>query len=114
MTFMPKHASFEAAPESRDTAPPVVKPSNGGEVWTEDHILTLARLVREEGLSNGEVAHRMGRTETSIVTAVSRYSVRDPKARLRACMTCKRPFFSLHIGHRICGKCRVRHQFECT
>ncbi|HEX7883573.1 MAG TPA: hypothetical protein VF499_12645 [Afipia sp.] len=114
MTFMPPSASFVSAAKSRDTAS-VAKHSNAGEVWTDDHILALARLVREECLSDAEVAQRMGRSVTSIVTAVSRYAVRDPNAKLRACMTCKNPLFSSHSGHRICLKCRARNnQLECT
>lgn len=113
MTFMPPSASFASVRKSRDSAS-VVKHANGGEVWTDDNILALARLVREERLSNAEVAQRMGRSETSIVTAVSRYAVRDPNAKLRACMTCRKPLFSSHIGHRICLKCKARNQLECT
>jgi hypothetical protein len=84
------------------------------EGWTEQQIIMLARLVRVEGLSNAEVARRMGRTESSIATAASRYCARDPSAQLRICMPCRRPFFSLHVGNRICGQCRVKHQMECA
>jgi hypothetical protein len=82
--------------------------------WTEQQIIWLASLVRDEGLSNAEAAIRMGRTEPSIATAVSRYGARDPKAQMRTCMPCRRPFFSMHLGNRICGQCIKRHSLECA
>jgi hypothetical protein len=74
----------------------------------------LANLVRVEHLSTASIAMRMGRTESSISTAVSRYSVRDPKAQLRPCMPCGRKFFSMHIGNRICARCVQPNQLECA
>jgi hypothetical protein len=91
-------------------------PEKNGEDWSDAQINMLARLVRDEGLPNFTVALRMGRSESSIITAVSRYGVRDPKAKLRTCMPCRRPFFSLHNGNRICGQCKTRNNnnWECS
>jgi hypothetical protein len=89
-------------------------PDNNGDIWTDENLSTLARLVRNEGLSNATVATRLGRCKSSILAAISRYCVRDPKAKLRTCMPCKRPFFSAHNGNRICGRCKARNNWECN
>jgi hypothetical protein len=59
-------------------------------------------------------AARMGRTEPPSATAVSRYGARDPRAQLRVCIPCRQKFFSLHIGNRICKKCKQTNQLECA
>jgi hypothetical protein len=113
MSLMQPTLSF--APASTDDC--AVNPSGGmedhnGEGWTEQQIILLASLIRGEELSNAAIAIRMGRTEPAIATAVSRYGARDPNAQLRTCRPCRRPFFSMHIGNRICGQCRVK--LECA
>jgi hypothetical protein len=113
MTFMPSKTIFAPATESFDAEPCGALDRNG-EDWTEQQILLLATLVRGEGLSNAAVARRMGRTESSIVTAVSRYCVRDPRAKLRVCIPGRRQFFSMHVGNRICVKCARQNHLECA
>ncbi|MEH2536482.1 hypothetical protein V1278_003203 [Bradyrhizobium sp. AZCC 1577] len=85
MTFMPSTSGFARATKLSD-ADPCGPMDRNGDHWTEDQILILACFVRDEGLSNSAVALRMGRTEGSIITAVSRYCVRDPRAKLRPCL----------------------------
>jgi hypothetical protein len=106
MNCMTSTAAFAAA------AGPVV--DRGGDNWTEEQVLQLASLVRVDHLSNASVAVRMGRTESSIATAVSRYAVRDPRAQLRTCLPCDRKFFSMHIGNRMCSRCVQRNHLECA
>jgi hypothetical protein len=113
MNFMPSQTIFAPATESYDADPggPI---DRTGEDWTEEQILLLASLVRGEGLSNTAAAARMGRMEPPIATAVSRYGARDPRAQLRVCIPCRQKFFSLHIGNRICMKCKQTNQLECA
>lgn len=88
---------------------------HNGDAWTDEQIMVLARLVRDHGLSNAEAAVRMGRTESSISSAASRFNVRNPDAQLRPCLTCYgRLFFSAHKGNRICDRCRRREELECA
>jgi hypothetical protein len=73
-------SSFARASTDDCAVDPSGMEEHNGEGWTEQQIILLARLIRGEGLSNAEVAIRMGRTESSIATAASRYCARDPKA----------------------------------
>jgi hypothetical protein len=109
MNCMTSTAAFAAATQSLNAGPVI---DRGGDNWSEAQVLLLASLVRVERLSTASIAVQMGRTESSISTAVSRYAVRDPRAQLRPCMPCGRKFFSMHIGNRICARCRVRNDLE--
>jgi hypothetical protein len=100
MSLMQSTANFTLAAE--------VVPDSSGEDWSDAQINMLPRLVRDEGLWNFSVALRMRRSEPSIITAVSRYGVRDPKAKLRICMPCRRPSFNTLNRKRICGRCKTR------
>jgi hypothetical protein len=85
-----------------------------GERWTTQQIPQLVEYARVQGMGNAAIAVLMGRGESAIATAISRYAVRNPDATLRKCMPCQRPFFSTHIGNRICGGCLKIHQLECA
>jgi hypothetical protein len=113
MSLMQSTSSFVPAAESHDADPGELADYNG-ENWTEQQIILLVSLVRGEGFSNAEAAIKIGHTEPLIATAVSRYGARDPRAQLRTCMPCRRPFFSMHIGNRICGQCIKRHSLVCA
>lgn len=109
MNFLSPASSFAPAPEDDSAADVDGLEHHNGENWTDEQILTLAKLIRVEGLSNAEAGKRMGRTEPSIIMAVSRFSIRDPKARLRGCIPCYgRQFFGTDISNRICGRCKAR------
>lgn len=89
-------------------------PENDGEPWSTQQLLQLVEYARVQGLGNAAIAVLMGRGESAISTAISRYSVRHPDATLRKCMSCERPFFSTHNGNRICGGCKKSLQLECA
>jgi len=86
---------------------------HNGENWTEQEIVWLTSLVRDEGLSNVEAAVRMGAPNCRSHRGVALRRP-DPRANLRTCMPCRRPFFSMHIGNRVCGQCIKRHSLECA
>jgi hypothetical protein len=89
-------------------------PMNNGEAWTAAAVTELIALVHEHGLNNVEIAQRTNRTVSAVSTAISRYAVRVPGAKLRRCMPCEKPFFSTHVGNRICGMCVKNLELECA
>ena len=78
MSLMQSTSSFVPAAESHDADPGELA-DHSGENWTEQQIILLVSLVRGEGFSNAEGAIKIGHTEPSIATAVSRYGARDPR-----------------------------------
>jgi hypothetical protein len=89
--------------------------------WSEEEIARLMELWNG-GLSNLEISHRMGRRENAIAIKASRLNLppkaqiaaralpgatpRNPRAKMRPCLTCSRQFFSEGAGHRICDACK--------
>jgi hypothetical protein len=89
--------------------------------WSDEEITLLTRLWAEN-FSNLEISHRIGRRENAIAIKASRLSLppkaqiaaraalekhpKNPKARVRPCLTCSRQFFSEGPGHRICDTCK--------
>ena len=115
MNFMPPSSSFAPATESYDVDS-CDQPDRNGEGWTEEQIILLVRVER---LSNAAAAVRMGRTESSAATAVSRYGARDPRPKLRPCLgdVCngRKMFFSLLKGNRICTRRQRKNSYlECA
>jgi len=97
--------------------------------------VTIHSIARQLGRPMGTVAHRVvalvadgrlrGRqARTKVVTEDRIASMRVRKERRdqssawtkRRCMTCRRPFRSQHIGHRICDRCKCgdSHAFGVT
>jgi hypothetical protein len=89
--------------------------------WSDEEISLLTRLWAEN-VSNLDISRRIGRRENAIAIKASRLSLppkaqiaaraamekhpRNPKARVRPCLTCSRQFFSEGVGHRICDACK--------
>ena len=89
--------------------------------WSDDEISLLTRLWADN-VSNFEISRRIGRRENAVAIKASRLSLppkaqiaaraalethqRNPKARVRPCLTCSRQFFSEGSGHRICDACK--------
>lgn len=89
---------------------------NDSSPWTPEAVAELIHLVRVERLTNVEIAERTGRGIPGISTAISRFAIRadsDDMAQ-RTCMPCRKPFWSLHVGNRICGMCKHNLQLECA
>jgi hypothetical protein len=88
---------------------------HNGEGWTEQQINLLASMyfsVPKTPIE--EMAAALGRTPKATWTEISRRGMAKPGAKPRLCMTCRRSFFSGHIGNRICVKCTKQNQLECA
>ncbi len=84
--------------------------------WTADEVDKLMRLWPE--MAPGDIADRIGRTETSVRVKASRLglTLRDPRqlAKERRCLMCLEMFRSESPGRRICRRCRDSDEWQST
>ena len=86
--------------------------------WTESDIETLISM-REQGHSNLDIGLKLKREENAVAVKATRLHLpsrnsetkkamlaKNPQAKLRACLTCAKTFFSEGAGNRICDPCK--------
>ena len=90
--------------------------------WSDDEINLLFSLWAT-GASNAKISSRLNRRENAIAVKASRLKLppkatifeghdlgqvrnRNPQAKVRACLTCRRQFFSDGPGNRVCDICK--------
>lgn len=89
--------------------------ANDKEPWTDadrDRLAAMSFAVPKPSIE--EMATTLARTPGSCFGEIFRLGMAKTGAQLRACIPCKRPFFSGHIGNRICRRCVRNHQLECA
>ncbi len=119
---------FKAACKNRGIELANLPRPGGGDAWTKEARIELAKLWYERPIIPiEEIGERMGRTASAIQTAASRFNLQPrglnggggvyradldkalqtPNGKMRPCMTCEKPFFSTGHGERICPKCKT-------
>lgn len=88
---------------------------NDGTAWTAEQTAKLAGLFfTDPKPSIGEMAATMGRTPYAVWTQIARLAMSTPGAKLRKCLPCDRPFYSSHIGNRMCQHCLESQGLRCA
>jgi hypothetical protein len=124
-TFQIKHKPIRTNPEmtkkerrlaEREAPPEAADLFRGGESWTREEKQKLVELWFTCA-SDKDIAAALGRTQSSVLSAVNRYGLpgrgRDhrtllqyPEGKLRKCLSCSEDMYSEHKGNRMCLSCR--------
>lgn len=97
------------------------QPVSDGKVWTDPEVETLIQMWNA-GAATSDIAKKLGRNDNSVAIKASRLRLprktdvkngelgggrkMRPDAKIRPCMTCRRPFFSEGNHNRRCDPCR--------
>jgi hypothetical protein len=89
-------------------------PTNYAAAWTDDEVEHLSAMYwANPRPSTVFMASELGRTVSSVCTALSKYSISCAKqvttttGKILPCMTCDRAFFSEGKHNRMCVRCKV-------
>lgn len=90
--------------------------------WSNEDVKKLFEYWKQ-GLSNAEIAKKLGRGESAVAVKASRCNlppkrkagsenVKNGNARQRSCLRCRSPFMSDGPGNRICDPCRESSDWQ--